>query len=336
MSTRSRASQWFGPRSASAPLQYKAPPQEPIYIGWDFGSSQDRGVTWITPNGIYYMGELSSEPQVLCFSQPMALDTQEPQMSDFKVGDVVRVKKGTGTTAVVERVKGELVWIRGDQFGAWRGASLELVSRPSDAKPELKAGDRVCVRYRGTGTIEGPHDTRGHWVRMDGDPKPGSMYCRDDLLELLPPEPVPAKPMTATAASILRNNQTDPMLDPEYTHEMDAMRYMALNLLDAAATREQAIARGVKVEDNRLVKADGWMPAGTYMLLGEEDEGDDCGEGSTAPDSTFTFVRYKCMDIPLTGEGGPGIAKSIPHCERRFPSRISTWNPMDDTFLEDA
>jgi len=225
----------------------------------------------------------------------------------------------------------------------------------------FKVGDRVRVRGEGTGRIAGPHDKSGHWVHMDGDPRPGSVYYLNDSLELLTPEPAsirvdplganfrgfadkylaPGAPMTATAASILANNQTDPMRDPEYTHELDMLRYMIQNTLPATRSIYDAVVkppetmtfiRYERQSPGPLIE-DGWMPAGTYMPLK-----DGAKAGTLGCSSEYHYVRYKRMDIPLGSpleDPNKGIAKSIPSYERRFSSRTQAWDPMDDTFLED-
>lgn len=76
----------------------------------------------------------------------------------------------------------------------------------------------------------------------------------------------PPKPMTATEASIRAQNVKAWTLPPA----MVEWQQKLLREIDGfAMTHEEAVIRGVKVEDNKLVKSDSWMPAGTYMPLGE-------------------------------------------------------------------
>lgn len=76
----------------------------------------------------------------------------------------------------------------------------------------------------------------------------------------------------------------------------------------------------------------GWMPAGTYMPLKDGAATRPLGGGDT-----FYYVRYRRVDSALSAEGGPGIAQSISHYERRFPSRVATWAPYADyDLLPDA
>lgn len=280
MSTRSRASQWFGPRPASAPLQYKAPAQEPIE--WEIGPWHT--IPGFDTGGTNFLPKFASRIE----RYDLTSNYEESPMSDFKVGDVVRVKKGTGTTSTVEKVDGELVWIRGDQFGAWRSAHLELVSRPSDPLATIKPT---------------PYAARGM-----------PSICDKAL-----------KPMTAMAASILGNNQTDPMRDLEYTHEIDVMRYVGLFGNQEKYLHEKLLGRYQRMGPPI---GDGWMPAGTYMPM----------QRALPRMMSLRKPTLPPQSVRLSGDGfGSGIeAKGIKKTNRLICNQTRSWDPEDDTFLEDA
>lgn len=296
----------------------------------------------------------------------------EAQMSDFKVGDVVFNKTLARDGIVAEPGDGQpyspVRMVHGD---IWTTGNLSLVSRPSDAKPKRgcsvacafksKVGDRVRMlvgpyaHQRGTVASVGSGDQFSHQysVRLEH----GGHYGFDaHELELLPPEPAqankglhpkylaeraaekargqdlyrrefvgtwapseppPTKPMTATAASTRQNINVD--IDPEYTHEMDALRYMMRSLYNMEEARHSK---------SPLPTPDGWMPAGTHMPVKRElPRMAPLPRALLAPQN----MRHKgdgfCSAIEALG---------IKKTNRLVCNQARSWDPMDDTFLEDA
>jgi len=394
--------------------------------GIDWVGSVAPAMVWCTPDGIYYQGQKISE---------------DPQMSDFKVGDVVRVTvPGTweGVTGRVEKINRNMYTVTHDpQFGhlvcmfegqgrsRWMASGLELVSRPSEAKPPapaFKVGDRVRVREypEVVGIVEQVrvHGTYPISIRCMSGKYKGETDCYNAIaLELLPPEPakakcgkptwpftypcalaqnhggkcldgaraqeasreskagsiydnavkhgqptfeVPpelaaygakyvkearellygedpgqdekraAKPMTATAASILERNTFEPLLPTA-----DQMEYLR-NKLMRDIINSMALPREMLEEHTHKIEApaNGWMPAGTYMPMPVTDV------------KPFRYpkpqLKPQVMRNGLFLEKCPrdgdlsGIAAKIPLKPLGHQRlQTSSWNPMDDTFLED-
>lgn len=295
------------------------------------------GITWITRDGIYYSGGLSFEPQVLCFSKPFELG--DTQMSDFKVGDVVRLV-GTSTRGrvVEQQPHGWVVDIEGHGRHFYAPVNLSLVSRPGDPlasypKPAFKVGDRVEITWGGykgePDTIVGSRDGAG-WMLNAREGFYGSHE-----LELLPPE-------TATQAVDRefewRNKR------PEYRYELDVMRYMLQPVLkiDPELVKwmyPEDIKPGVVVFYNED-PSDGWMPAGTYVPLGNHGPKMTSQEQVKAHEmirrATKSLIR-PCPPEWHPDERGAGISKIISHYERRFSSRVATWDPYSEfDLLPDA
>jgi hypothetical protein len=301
-------------------------------------------------------------------------------MSDFKVGDVVRVDNNpryyeyAGRERKVEQVS-SWVHVRFSDIEAapYSPLSLTLVSRPSEAKPQMgcmvgsnldcaaikfdsvgshihwhrqndskppapafKVGDRVRVREypEVVGIVEQVrvHGAYPITIRCSTGKYKGETDCYNALaLELLPPEPAGkisprydpvhmcdcnplgevghpcvcrSRPMTATAASIL----------------YDQEKYLAQQLIERTA-RKLFRAELESVSDAPL-PPNGWMPAGTYMPLRDMPRKHGVG--------------FRWIDTNFPEDLNKGIAKSLPAYERRFSSRTMAWDPMDDTFLEDA
>lgn len=223
--------------------------------------------------------------------------------SDFKVGDVVRCNVSEcPCDHQAETVLEVLSWgVKVTDGSICQASSLSLVSRPGDPlasigyvngkpPPALKVGDRVRIIASGGKDIgredmvkritpypgNGHPNTRPHYELREVlglhaahelellPPEPTKPPMRADEFHLLRrPEPQNQKPMTATEASIRAQNAKAP---PEY-------RYTGKELderLGALRCARDAIARDVQAMANKLVKSDGWMPAGTYMPIQRE------------------------------------------------------------------
>jgi hypothetical protein len=141
--------------------------------------------------------------------------------------------------------------------------------------------------------------------------------------------------MTATATSILARNSFEPLLPTADQMEFVRDKLMRDIINSMALPKEMLEGHAHKVE----APSTGWMPAGTYMPTKD-------GPRMTSQEhvkahelisrATKHLLFRPCPTEWRPDERGAGIAKRIPAYERRFSSRVTTWDPMDDTFLEDA
>lgn len=267
------------------------------------------------------------------------LRKRERPAPKLKVGDRVRIIKGDmkGEQGVVDLIGASSVDIRvsGRLFLTYLD-SLELLP-PEPAKPMLEPEEELEVEVE---RMLAKYTASGRPIRRET----ATAY----VLGQREVKARNAKPVTATEASILARNQTDPMRDAERYLERKLLKDVLKPVYTLRHVHPQVL-QDMKLEaiepgqviyyDEDPAENSGWMPAGTYMPLKTEPQKSVLiAQKARLPyqRDRVTMGAYGRCDGG-NGDSFMGIERKIPTHSRRLPSRTLTWGPYAEwDNLEDA